>query len=88
MTEEKEIGKEIGKVTHYFDHLSVVIVELSDELKVGKKIHIKGHTTDFKEVTDSIQINKVEVKEAKAGDVIGLKVTEEAREGDRVYIVE
>lgn len=84
MAEEKEIGK----VTHYFDHLSVVIVELSDELKKGDKIHVKGHTTDFEEAADSIQINKVEVEEAKAGDVIGLKVTEEAREGDRVYRIE
>lgn len=81
------VEKEIGKVTHYFGHISVVIVVLSDELKKGEKIHIKGHTTDFHEVAESVQIEKVDVNEAKAGDVIGLKVTQEAREGDRVYLV-
>ena len=80
--------KEIGKVTHYFDKIRVAIVDLSDELKVGEKVHFKGHTTDFEETADSIQIEKVDVETTKKGDVIGLKVTEEAREGDKVFKVE
>ncbi len=80
--------KEIGKVTHYYNHLGVAIVELKDRLKVGDKIHIKGHTSDFTETVDSIQIEHKDVESAKKKDVIGLKVKKRTREGDVVYKVE
>lgn len=79
--------KEIGKITHFFDKISVGIVELSSTMKKGDKIHVKGHTTDFTLDVDSIQINKEEVEAAKSGEIVGLKLTEEAREGDKVYLV-
>jgi len=79
--------KEIGRIIHFFDKISVGIVELSSTLKKGDKIHIKGHTTDFVLDVDSIQIDKEEVEVAKAGEVVGVKFTEEAREGDKVYLV-
>src|SRR5512134_2034261 len=38
----------IGVVTHYYNHLSVAIVQLeTGSLRVGDLIHIKGHTSDF-----------------------------------------
>lgn len=77
--------KEIGKIIHYFDKISVGIIELSSGLKTGDKIHIKGHTTDFEVDVDSIQIDKNAVESAKAGEVVGVKLTEEVREGDKVY---
>ena len=78
--------KEIGKIIHFFDKISVGIVELSAGLKKGDKLHVKGHTTDFEIDADSIQIDKAEVESAKAGEVVGLKLTEIVREGDKVYL--
>lgn len=80
--------KEVGKVTHYFSKIGVAAITLTDTLKVGDKIRIKGHTTDFEQVVESMQINKTDVKEAKAGDEIGIKVKEKVREKDVVYKVE
>ncbi len=79
--------KEIGKVTHYYGKLSVGILELIDTLKVGDTIHIKGHSSDFTQVVDSIQIEHASVSEAKKGDLIGLRVDQKVHEHDKVYKV-
>jgi len=79
--------KEIGKITHFFSKISVAVIELSDGVAVGDKIHIKGATSDFEQAMSSMQIDHQEVKEAKSGDSIGLKVNEPVREGDMVYKV-
>ncbi len=76
---------EVGKVTHYFGHLAVAAIDVTGEIKVGDTIHIKGHTSDFTEKVDSIQVEHASVTIAKAGDKIGLKVKEHAREHDVVY---
>ncbi len=79
--------KLIGKITHYFGKISVAIVELSRVLKVGDRVHIKGHSTDFEQDISSIQIEHEDVKKAKKGDAVGIKVDEIVREGDEVYLV-
>ncbi len=66
----------------------VAVIELSESVKVGDKIHIKGATSDFEQALSSMQIDHQDVQEAKAGDSIGLKVNEAVREGDQVYRVE
>lgn len=76
---------EIGKVSDFFAHPVVAGIQLTATLKVGDKIHIKGHTTDLELTIQSMQINNVNVKEAKAGDSIGIKLTDRARRGDIVY---
>ena len=75
----------IGKVSDFFVKPVVAGIELTAALKVGDKIHIKGHTTDLEMNVDSMQINNVQVTEAKAGDSIGVKVSERVRSGDIVY---
>ncbi len=77
----------IGTVSDFFARPVVVAIELTAALKVGDKIHIKGHTTDLELVVDSMQIKNVDVKEAKAGDSIGVKVSERVRKKDTVYKV-
>ena len=77
----------IGKVNDFFARPVVAGIELTASLKVGDKIHIKGHTTDLEFVVDSMQINNVDVDQAKAGDSIGVKVSELVRRGDTVYKV-
>ena len=79
--------KEIGKFTHYFAHVSAGIIELSDALKVGDKIHVKGHTSDFTQDILSMQIDRVPAQEAKAGDLISIKVEQKVRKDDAVYKV-
>lgn len=89
MVEQKseELGKEVGKITHYFDKIGVAVVNLSGNLKIGDKIRIKGNQTDFEQTVESIQIDKNPVKDAKKGQAIGLKVTNPVRENDRVYLI-
>jgi translation elongation factor EF-Tu-like GTPase len=76
---------EIGKVTHYFDHVQVAAIELSGPLGVGDRIRIVGHTTDCQETVESMQIEHQSVTQAKAGDSIGIKVAEKVRPHDKVF---
>lgn len=77
----------IGKVTDFFAHPVVAGIELSANVKAGDKIHIKGHTTDLELAVTSMQIDNANVEQAKAGDNIGIKVSERVRQGDIVYKV-
>lgn len=79
--------KELGTVTHYFTKIGVGIIKLSDALKIGDTIHFKGHSSDFQQVVESMQVEHNNVQEAKAGDMVGLKVKEHVREHDLVYKV-
>lgn len=78
----------VGTVTHYYSHLSVAVVKLdAGTLREGDTIHIKGHTSDFRQRVTSIEVDHVHVPEARPGQSFGLKVTEHAREHDVVYKV-
>jgi selenocysteine-specific translation elongation factor len=78
---------EIGKVSDFFAHPVVAGITLTKTLEVGDKIHIKGHTTDMELTVESMQINNVNVPQAKKGDAIGIKVSDRVRRGDTVYKV-
>lgn len=78
---------EIGKVSDFFARPMVAGIELTAPLKLGDRIHIKGHTTDIELTVDSMQINNVDVAEAKAGDSVGVKISDRARRGDTVSLV-
>jgi putative protease len=77
----------VGIVSHYYDKIGVAAVVLEGELAVGDTIHIKGHSTDFTQRMESIQIENKNVERAKEGDNIGIKIKEHAREHDVVYKV-
>ncbi len=77
----------VGKVSDFFARPVVAGIELTGTLKLGDKIHIKGHTTDMELTVDSMQIDNVDVEEAKAGDSVGVKIGDRARRGDTVYLV-
>jgi len=76
---------ETGRVSDFFARPVVAGIVLTDTLKVGDKVHIKGHTTDLELTIDSMQINNVNVTEGKSGDAIGIKVPDRVRPGDKVY---
>jgi hypothetical protein len=78
--------KLFGKIDHYFDKISVAAMKLTAPIKVGDKLHIKGHTTDFDQVLTSMQIDHVPVMKAKKGQEIGFKVKEYVRDNDGVYL--
>lgn len=78
----------IGRVTHYFGQISVAAVTLTEPLKVGDRIRLKGHTTDFTMTVDRMQVEHKDVSEAKPGDDVAVHVTEKARQNDEVRKVE
>ena len=79
--------KKVGKVTHYFRNIQVAAILLEDELRVGDTVHIKGHTTDFQQRVESMQVEHQSIQSAQVGEEFGLKVTEHVREHDVVYKV-
>ena len=79
--------KEVGEVSTFFSQVNVAAIKLSDKLKVGDRIRIKGYTTDFEQTIDSIQVERKPLKEAKKGDHVGIKVKEKVRPNDKVYVV-
>lgn len=82
-------GERLGVVTHYYGHLSVAVVKLDPGaiLRVGDNIHVKGHTSDFSQRVESLQIGHAPVQEVGPSDDFGLKVVDHAREHDVVYRV-
>ena len=78
---------EIGKVTHYFDHLNVAVLALTSPLNVGETIHIHGHSTDFKQTVTSLQIEHQSVQSARQGDDVALKVEHIVHPHDKVFKV-
>jgi len=82
----KEI--EIGEVQDYFAHIGVVAIKiLKGTLNVGDTIHFKGHTTDFTQTVESMQIEHENVAKAGIGDSVGIKVQDRVRRSDKVYKV-
>jgi len=78
----------IGKVTHYFDHIGVAVLELTAAVRVGDTIHFLGHSTDFTQKVDSLQIEHKNVLEAKPGQDVALKVALKLHPGDKAVKVE
>ncbi|NLF07553.1 MAG: hypothetical protein GX594_06175 [Pirellulaceae bacterium] len=79
---------EVGKVTHYFSKIGVAAIEVTQgALRLGDTIHVKGHTSDFMQKIDSMQIDNKSVEEAAVGQAFGMHVSEHAREHDLVFKV-
>ena len=83
----KEEGNLIGVVTHYFPHVQAAVIKLKGPLAMGETIKIKGHTTDLTQIITSMQIDRVDISNAKKGDEIGLQVFSRVRQHDKVYKV-
>jgi translation elongation factor EF-1alpha len=79
--------QEVGRVVDYFAKVGVAGIEMTGQLAVGDTIRIKGHTTDFQQTVDSMQIEHQVVQEVKPGDSVGIKVADRCRTHDLVYKV-
>jgi putative protease len=83
---EREI--EVAHVEDYFSHLGVAALKItSGQLQVGDVLHFKGHTTDLLQEVASMQSDHHQIKRARTGEIVGIKVLERVREHDRVYKV-
>ena len=78
---------EVGYVSDFFSKPSVAGITLTLPLKVGDKVHIKGHTRDLECTVDSMQINNANVTKGIAGNGVGIIVPDRVRPGDKVYVV-
>lgn len=76
---------QVGRVTHYYNRISVAVLTLSGDLKVGDKIEILGKTTEFSQVVTSMEIEHRKIQSATAGMEVALKVADTVRKGDIVY---
>ena len=88
MIKKEEVSeREVGEVSTFFSQISVAAIKLSGALSAGDKIHIKGHTTDFKQKVSSMQIEGKKVEKAKKGNHVGIKVAERVRPNDKIFLV-
>jgi putative protease len=83
LSEEKVV--EIGHITHFFSKICVAVIELTAALSVGDRILVKGPATDFEQAVDSMQIEHQNIQRAEAGQSVGLKLAQQAKERDTVY---
>lgn len=77
----------VGTITHFFDRIGVAVVDVLATLKVGDKIKIKSPNGEFEQTVESMQVEHANVEEAAKGDQVGMKVAQDVREGDEVFLV-
>ncbi|HEY7847782.1 MAG TPA: translation elongation factor-like protein [Candidatus Limnocylindria bacterium] len=85
MSEGHDPATAIGTVAHYFSHLKVAAVTLTDTLRVGDRIHIVGHTSDVEQTVESMEVEHAKVESAGPGDDVALAVTDHVRDHDQIY---
>lgn len=76
---------EIGRVTHYYSHICVAVLCLTDSLKLGDKIHFRGHSTDFIQRVFSMEVEHHGIVWVKPGDDVAVKVSQPVHVHDMVY---
>ncbi len=80
--------KKIGTITHFFDNISVGIIKLEGDIKIGDRVKFQGATTNFEQEITSMQYEHENIESAKKGQEVGVKTNEKVREGDDVYLLE
>lgn len=79
--------KKIGEVKHYYSDIQVAVIKLEDKLEIGDRIRFEGHTTDFEQEVESMEIEHESIETAGRGQKVGLKVKQRVRESDEVFQV-
>lgn len=79
---------EIGKVIHFYDKISVAVVELMKPLHVNDRVVFRGHTTEFEQEVGSLQIDHQNLEMAGIGQQVAIKVEDRVRCGDKVLAPE
>ena len=81
------MGKEIGIVSNYFEHVNAAAIKLTAPLKKGDVIRIKGGETEFEQKIESMQLDHKKIESAKKGDEVGILVKQGVRKGYKVFKV-
>ena len=81
-------GTRVGTVTHFFDHLSVAVLALTETVHVGDTLHFLGHSTDFKQEVTSLQIEHKAVDEAGPGADVAIKVAQRVHPNNSIFRVQ
>jgi translation elongation factor EF-1alpha len=76
----------VGEISHYYDRIGVAVVNVLASLKVGNRVKIVGHDSEFEQEVSSMQVEHESVSEAKKGDAVGMKVDQPVKKGDAVYL--
>ena len=80
--------KEVGKITHWYDKLGVAVVKLSGALKVGDKIKVKKGGEEVEDAVSSMQLEHEDIKAGKKGQEVAIKLSQKAKEGACVCVIE
>jgi hypothetical protein len=78
----------IGKITHFYAKIGVVVIKLSFDIKIDDLLHYKGDNYDFEEKITSLQLNHKEVTNAKIGDSVGIKINSIVKVDNLVFKIE
>jgi putative protease len=81
-------GTRAGEVTHYYNNISVAIVELIQTISMGDLLHFLGSHSGFRQTVESMPVEHEEIETASAGQEVGLKVKQRVRPGDSVFLLE
>ena len=79
--------KEIGKVSHWYDHISVAVLKLEGPLQVGDRVKVKKGESEFEDTVSSLQIDHKDVPKAGLGDEVAVKFSQKAKPGAVLYLV-
>ena len=79
---------QIGEITHVFSKIGVAVIKFSKPISEGDEIHVVGHSDDFTQKVESMQIDYKPVKKVKKGEEAGMKMDGKVHAGDKVYLEE
>ena len=78
-------GERVGVVSHYYNRISVAVIDLSKDLHQDDMVHFLGKNTDFRQRIDSMQIEHTQVQQAQAGTEVAVRVKQRVRRNDSVF---
>ena len=79
--------KQVGRVTNYYDKISVAVINLSSKLKVGETVKFSHHDEEFTQTVSSMQKDHQVIEKAGKGEEIAVKTDRKVKSGDKVYLV-
>lgn len=82
------MAKEIGKVTHWYDKIGVAVVKLKGALRVGDKVKVSRGEEEYEDTVTSMQLDHKDISSAKKGDEAAIKLSQKAKEGSTISLIE
>jgi len=78
-------GTRVGVVEHFYDRISVAVINLTDTIKVGDTVHFLGHGVDFQQEVTSLQIEHEVVQSAGQGQQVAIKVSKPVKRETAIF---